>query len=64
MTDLISFEPYKVIFVTLGKLILVNILTAITFIIAILVLPIVWFKPIIKYILNPLSDILEKVIEL
>ena len=64
MKDLISFEPYEVIFMTLGKLILVNILTAVTFIIAILVLPIVWLKPIIKYILNPLSDILEKVIEI
>jgi hypothetical protein len=60
MTDLISFEPYKVIFMTLGKLILVNIFTAVTFVIAILVLPVVWFKPIIKYILKPLSTILEK----
>ena len=64
MTDLISFEPYEVIFMTLGKLILVSILTAVTFVIVILVLPVVWFKPIIKYILNPLSTILEKVIEL
>ena len=64
MIDLISFEPYKVIFMTLGKLILVNILTAITFIIAILVLPIVWFRPIVEYLLKPLSDILEKVINM
>lgn len=64
MIDLINFKPYKVIFMTLGKLFLLNILTAVTFIIAILVLPIVWFKPVIKYILNPLSDILEKVIEM
>lgn len=64
MTDLINFEPYKVIFMTLGKLFLINILTAITFVIAILVLPVVWFKPIIKHILNPLSDILEKVIKM
>ena len=64
MTELISFEPYKVIFITLGKLILVNVLTAVTFVIAILVLPVVWFKPIIKYVLNPLCDILEKVIEM
>jgi hypothetical protein len=49
---------------TLGKLILVNILTAITFIIAILVLPIVWFRPIVEYLLKPLSDILEKVINM
>lgn len=64
MTDLISFEPYKVIFITLGKLILVNVLTAITFVIVILALPVIWFKPIIKYILNPLSTILENVIEM
>lgn len=64
MADLISFEPYEVIFMTLGKLILVNILTAVTFVVVILVLPVVWFKPIIKYLLNPLSDILEKVIEM
>ncbi len=64
MTDLISFEPYEVIFKTLGKLILVSISTAVTFVIAILVLPVVWFKPIVKYLLNPLSDVLEKVIDM
>lgn len=64
MTDLISFEPYKVIFMTLGKLILINILAAVIFVIAILTLPIVWFKPIPIYILNPLSTIFGKVIEM